>query len=194
MHIGGGMFRALLAFSILAFTSAAGWSQTVPDGSRLKTIASDRVVKIAYRSDARPFSFESNTEPAGFTIDLCRLVVTDIQKQLGLESLRIAWVPVTSQTRFSTVVEGKADLECGSSTITLGRMTEVDFSNPVFAETTGIAVRRATGARSLDDLANKKIGVVQDTTNQRAVEAQLKRRGLSATVVAFQDRAAAAAA
>jgi glutamate/aspartate transport system substrate-binding protein len=188
--------RILAAFLMLACTTLAASSQvTVPDGSRLKAITTEQVIKIAYRQDARPFSFESESkEPVGFTIDLCRLIVTDIQRQLGLQSIRIAWVPVTSQTRFSTVAEGKADIECGSSTITLGRMTEVDFSNPIFAETTGIAVRRATGARTFGDLGGRKIGVVQGTTNQRAIEAQLKSRGLSATVVAFDDRAAAAAA
>lgn len=191
------MGRFLFATLILIWTTAAALAQiAVPNDSRLKAIAADKVINVAYRSDARPFSFEASDakEPVGFTIDLCRIIVADIQNQLKLDNVRIAWVPVTSQTRFSAVADGKADLECGASTITLKRMLDVDFSNPIFAETTGIAVRRAIGAQSFNDLANRRIGVVAGTTNERAIEAQLKRRNMTATLVQFQDRAAAASA
>ena len=50
---------------------------------------------------------------------------------------------MTVQTRFSAVASGKADMECGSSTVTLGRMKEVDFSSFIFVESTGIIVAKA---------------------------------------------------
>ena len=51
-----------------------------------------------------------------------------------MPELKIEWVPVTVETRFSAVASGKADMECGSSTVTLSRMKEMDFSNLVFVE------------------------------------------------------------
>src|SRR6516164_10570065 len=116
-----GIAFGLAAFACTLFVSAA-WSAgtPVPADSRLKTIAAKKVIRIAYRSDARPFAFvNDNKEPLGYTIDLCQQVVKSIQQQFNLPDLKIEWVPVTVETRFSAVAGGKADMECGSSTVTL---------------------------------------------------------------------------
>ena len=169
------------------FVTAASAQTQVPSNSRLKTIASTKIVKIAYRTDARPFSFVSNDQPAGFTIDLCKLVVTSLEHQLNVGSLKIEWVPVTLQTRFSAVASGKADMECGSSTVTLGRMKEVDFSNFVFVESTGIVVSKASNIRSFTDMAGKKIAVAAGTTNEQAIITQIKQQKIEAVVVSVKD-------
>jgi ABC-type amino acid transport substrate-binding protein len=119
----------LTAVFLTAFSVTAASAQTqVPSNSRLKAVASTKTIKVAYRADARPFSFVNDKkEPVGYSLDLCRLVVKSMQTQLGIPEIKIEWVPVTVQTRFSAVASGKADLECGSSTVTLGRMKEVEF-------------------------------------------------------------------
>jgi ABC-type amino acid transport substrate-binding protein len=169
------------------FVTAASAQTQVPSNSRLKTVASTKIVKIAYRTDARPFSFVSNDQPAGFTIDLCKLVVTSLEHQLNVGGLKIEWVPVTLQTRFSAVASGKADMECGSSTVTLGRMKEVDFSNFVFVESTGIVVSKASNIRSFTDMAGKKIAVAAGTTNEQAIITQIKQQKIEAVVVSVKD-------
>jgi glutamate/aspartate transport system substrate-binding protein len=105
------MLRVTTAVLALFFATAASAQTQVPSNSRLKTIASTKVVKIAYRTDARPFSFVNDNQPVGYSIDLCKLVVTSIERQLNVGSLKIEWVPVTLQTRFSAVASGKADME-----------------------------------------------------------------------------------
>ena len=106
--------------TILSVTAASAQAQ-FPADSRLKTIAATKTIRIAARPDAPPYSFLSGAkEQIGYSIDVCTLVVGSMQKQLGLDQLKIEWVPVTVQTRFSTVADGKADMECGSSTVTLG--------------------------------------------------------------------------
>jgi ABC-type amino acid transport substrate-binding protein len=99
-------------------------------------------------------------ESAGFSLDLCQLVTKSIGQQFGVPDIKIEWIPVTVQTRFSAISNGQADVECGSSTITLGRMKEVDFSNITFVESTGVVVARAANFQSLSDMAGKKIAVV----------------------------------
>src|SRR4029077_5074220 len=95
----------------LALFSVTAFAQTdIPSNSRLKTIANSKTIKLAYRTDARPFSFvNEKNEPVGFSIDICKLVVSSIERQLGGGNLKIEWVPVNVQTRFSTVASGKAD-------------------------------------------------------------------------------------
>jgi ABC-type amino acid transport substrate-binding protein len=169
-------------------TATAASAQTqVPSNSRLKTVASTKTVKIAYRTDARPFSFVNDNQPVGYTIDLCKLVVASIEQQLGAGSLKIEWVPVTLQTRFSAVASGKADMECGSSTVTLGRMKEVDFSNFVFVESTGVVVSKTSNIRSFADMAGKKIAVASGTTNEQAIIGQLKQQKIEAMVVSVKN-------
>jgi ABC-type amino acid transport substrate-binding protein len=116
-------------------------------------------------------------------VDLCQRVVRSIASQLKLPALNVSWVLVTVQSRFDVVAKGNADMECGASTITLGRMKQVDFSSVTFVESTGLMVKAASGVRSLSDLAGRKIVVIRGTTNERAVAAQLKRRQLNTTVV-----------
>jgi ABC-type amino acid transport substrate-binding protein len=171
---------------LILLAAAAAHAQGL-DG-RLKRIADTRTVNIAYRTDATPFSFvDEKGAIDGFAIDLCKRVVHSLERQLGV-LLKVNWVPVTSQTRFDAVAKGRADMECGSSTITLERLKRVDFSSVTFVETTGLMVRKADGMRSISDMSGKKIAVIAGTTNERVITTQLKRRAIDAAVVPFKSR------
>jgi ABC-type amino acid transport substrate-binding protein len=184
----GALFASGLGLAMAADTP-------VPADSRLKTIVAKKVIRIAYRADDRPFAFLNEAkEPLGYSIDLCTQVTKSIGQQFGVPDLKIEWVPVTVETRFSAVASGKADMECGSSTVTLGRMKEVDFSNLIFVESTGVLVAAASNIHSFAELAGKKIAVVAGTTNERVVNEQVKARNLNVTVVAVKDRDEAVAA
>src|SRR5579863_5716057 len=191
---GGRSKRTLLRWAIVAgavLMSAATVSaqSQVPSDSRLKSIIAKKLIRIAYRADARPFSFVNDAnEPLGYTIDLCKQVTDSIGRQFGLPELKIEWVPVTVDTRFSAVAGGKADMECGSSTVTLGRMKEVDFSIFIFVESTGVLVTRASNLHSFAEMNGKKIAVVSSTTNARAVAEQIRQQKLDITLVLVKDR------
>jgi len=171
----------LVSFGLLIPPSFA--QTETPNDSRLKLVADRKVVRIAYRSDATPFSFlRERDKPVGYTIDLCRLVVDAIGRQLG-ENLKVEWVPVTLQTRFSAIGENQADMECGSSTVTLGRLEEVDFSSFVFVESTAILVRRQSDIRSFSEMNGRKIAVIAGTSNERALADHIRRRKLDTAVL-----------
>jgi ABC-type amino acid transport substrate-binding protein len=181
----------LAALSCALFMSAATVSAQpqVPAESRLKGIIANKTIRIAHRADARPFSFVNDAnEPLGYTVDLCRQVTQSIAQQFGLQDLKIEWVPVTVDTRFDAVAKDKADLECGSSTVTLGRMKEVDFSIFIFVESTGILVTRASNIHALTELVGKKLAVVSGTSNERAVADLLRQQKLDVTLVRVKDR------
>lgn len=186
---------AVVLAALFASGLAMAADTPVPADSRLKTIVAKKVIRIAYRADDRPFAFLNDAkEPLGYSIDLCTQVTKSIGQQFGVPDLKIEWVPVTVETRFSAVASGKADMECGSSTVTLGRMKEVDFSNLIFVESTGILVAAASNIHSFAEMAGKKIAVVSGTTNERVVNEQVKARNLNVTVVAVKDRDEAVAA
>ena len=111
-----------------------------------------------------------------------------IERQIGVSPLQVKWVPVTTQNRFSAISSGQADMECGASTVTLGRMREVSFSTLTFLDGTGLLVRASTQANTLLDLAGKKIGVIAGTSNERAVADALKAKVVTATIVPVGTR------
>jgi ABC-type amino acid transport substrate-binding protein len=176
---------AVISMSVLATVGIA--AAQGPDG-RLQRIADTKTIKIAYRSDSKPFSFlNDQQEPAGYTIDLCQLVVRSLAQQVGA-TLKVEWVPVTTRDRFDVVVSARADMECGSTTVSLGRMKQVDFSSFIFVENTAFAVTVASGIRGLNELAGRNIAVIAGTTNERALARELQRRQLAATVVEVANR------
>jgi ABC-type amino acid transport substrate-binding protein len=181
-----------LAFALLLIAGSVH-AQSL-DG-RLKKIADTKIVTIAYRSDATPFSFtDDKQQVVGFSIDLCKRVVNMIERQIKVQGLQVKWLPVTVQTRFDAVAKGQADMECGSSTVTLSRLKLVDFSSYIFVESTGLLTKSASGLRSLSDMSGKRIAVVSGTTNEQAVKTQLARREINATVLPFATRDEAFAA
>ena len=178
--------RSVVLAFVVAVVPAFAAAQSTE--GRLKKIKDSKTISIAYRTDASPFSFlDDAKQPAGYSIDLCKRVVASMEQQ-GMPGLQVKWVPVTVQTRFDAVARGEADMECGSSTVTLGRMKQVDFSNYIFIDGTGLLARAEHKASSLADLAGKKIGVIGGTTNESALRNALKDRVVNATVVTLTRR------
>ncbi len=158
------------------------------DGA-LRKIRDSKAITVAYRTDALPFSFnDEKNQPAGYTVDICKRVVTSIEQQLKIQGLKVNWMPATAQNRFELIAKKQADMECGASTATLSRMEIVDFSNYVFVDSTGVLVRNESGVKAFNDLAGKKIAAIAGTTNERALNAALKARLVSGTVVIVKSR------
>jgi ABC-type amino acid transport substrate-binding protein len=163
--------------------------QAQEPGATLKKIRDAKVIAIGYRTDALPFSYaDEGKQPAGYTVELCKRVVASIGQQLKVQPLAVKWIPTTSQNRLELVQKRQIDMECGSTTATLSRMAQVDFSSPVFVDTTGLLIRKSVGASSLSAMSGRKIAVVTGTTNQQALDGALKRRLVSATIVAVKNR------
>jgi len=167
----------LVAAALPAMTHAQ------PTDKTLQRIRDSKAINIAYRTDAPPFSYENNGQPAGYTVELCKRVVTSLEQQLKVHPIAVKWVPANVQTRLDVIRKGQADMECGTTTITLARMDQVDFSNLVWVDATGVLVRKSVGAKTLGGLAGKSIAVVENTPNAEAVQDALKKGLINAKVV-----------
>ena len=172
--------RRLLLF-VAALLPAITYAQ--PADKALQRIRDRKAINIAYRTDAPPFSYESGGQPAGYTVEICKRIVTSLERQLKVEPIAVKWVPANVQTRLDLVRKGEVDLECGTTTATLSRMDQVDFSNPVWVDATGLLVRKSVAARSIGGLSGKSIAVVGGTPNERALEDALKKGLVKAKVV-----------
>jgi glutamate/aspartate transport system substrate-binding protein len=181
------MRRGLLGLFVLLSAALASYAEAAE--SRLDQISKTKTIKIAHRTDATPFSFVKNNEVTGYTIDICKFVAEFLERRLNIQGLKTEWVPVTTQTRFEAVVSGKADMECGASTATLGRMKQVDFSSFIFVQSTGLVAKTSSGVKRAADLAGKKIAVIGGTTNEQAVTRINETAQLKAVIVPVKDRA-----
>jgi len=180
------MLRAFLFLA--AIIGAAGGASAQELEGRLKQIYESKIIRLAYRLDANPFSFVSpQGQPDGYTIDLCKYIAGSLERQISTK-LAIEWVPVDSQNRFDSIAAGVADIECGSSSVSFTRMTKVDFSSFIFMENTGLMVRVNSGIDSFADLKGKKIAVIIGTTNEAALTREIQRRQFQTTVVRVKDR------
>jgi ABC-type amino acid transport substrate-binding protein len=176
--------RLLGAFLGLAVFAAAGaaLADDAPAGT-LDRIRQTNTIRIAYRGDAPPFSYnDSGGVPAGLIVDLCKAVADNLSQQLSLPSLKIAYVPVTSSDRFEAIQQHKADLLCEPTSATLSRRKVVDFSIATFVDGAGLMIRQ-DGPHNLAALAGQKIGVLAGTTTEQELRDALAHAGLTADIV-----------
>jgi ABC-type amino acid transport substrate-binding protein len=186
------MFRVVSAFAAFAIVTGLSANDAAAQAleGRLKTIIGTKTIKIAHRVDSTPFSFvNERNQPTGYSIDICKSVVASLERQFKVTGINIQWVPVTSQSRFDVVASGQADIECGASTVTLSRMKQVDFSNYIFVESTGVAVLAKSGINNANELAGKKVAVVAGTSNEQAIVKRSRQTPME--VVRVKERAEA---
>ena len=157
------------------------------DGT-LKKIKTSGTFTIGYRESAPPFSFPGpDKRPVGYSIDVCMQVAGAIQKQLGMADLKLNWVPVTAENRIDMVAQGKVDIECGTTTMTLSRQERVDFSLMTFIDGAGLLTAAGTNWRGVADLTDKRIAVIPGTTTEKALTDFLKKEFISVKVVPVKD-------
>src|SRR5439155_4307966 len=150
----------------------------------LDKIKETGAIQLGHRETSRPFSFlNSDGQPAGYSVDLCLQVAAAIKQSLKLAELKIHWVPATPADRVSKLVKGTIDLECGSTTITFGRMEQVAFSHMISVAGGSLLAITDSGIGTVKDLAGKRVGVIPNTTPEKALAAALAGASIQATVI-----------
>ena len=179
----------LLAGCLLTTTAAAaqtgggeGLSPT------LATIKSTHVVHLGYRESSPPFSFiDPSGRPIGYSLELCEAIVDEIGAEVDDSNLKIDYVKVTSDDRIPAVVQGKIDLECGSTTANAERSKQVAFAPLMFVAGTKLMVPKASTISAPKDLQGKTVVVTKGTTNEQAMHAIDKKFNLALNIVVSPD-------
>jgi ABC-type amino acid transport substrate-binding protein len=155
----------------------------------LEKIARTGEFLIGYHTDSSPLSYEnSEGVPSGYSVDLCRRIAVGVKIHLGNEDLKTRFVHVASDERISAVVNGKVDILCGSTTITMSRQEQVDFTIPTFVTGGSVLSLAKSRIQGLSDLSGKKVGVVKNTTTVEQLKNHLQQDLIDANVVIVADR------
>ncbi|MEE4383837.1 MAG: amino acid ABC transporter substrate-binding protein [Pseudomonadales bacterium] len=178
-------FRAIMLIAGLALAVAPS-----AQAGTLDRLRDSGEVRVGYRTDLPPFSSGViDRDPEGFSIDLCRRVFERIREREGWEALTVRFVPVTAGERLTAIEEGRIDIECGGTTVTLSRLERVDFSSLFYASGTSFLSARPGAIDALDDLEGRSVAVLDDTTTRTVLRERLAAEGVAAKLVVVPDHA-----
>ena len=184
-------WAGLLVAAALVFAVPSQAQPQAPETltGTLAKVRETGAITIGYRESSVPFSFlNARKEPIGYSIELCRALVTAIEDAVN-KSLTIKWAPVTSDSRIDAVESGAVDLECGSTTNNLERQKRVSFSPTIFVSGTKVLVKKGSPIKSFRDLAGKRVAVTAGTTNEKTLRELSQKFKLGINLLVARDHA-----
>ncbi len=163
------------------------------DGPVIQRIKEKQSITIAYDPNQAPFSLTGDDgQPTGYSVDLCRIVASQLVTQLNMGLMDVRWIKTNSRSRFEAIETGEADLECSATSNTLDRQKQFAFSLTTFIQGATIAVRQDADLQKLEELSSKKIAVVRNTTTSRMLKRAIANGQLQGTLVEAKNMEAAA--
>jgi glutamate/aspartate transport system substrate-binding protein len=183
------MMMKLMALTSIAaaltFTGAAAMAQSI---DTLKKIKETATVTMGVREASGAMSYSLGAgEYTGFHVDICKRVIADIQKQLGLPKLELRYQSVTAQNRIQLVQNGTVDLECGTTTNNAARQKDVAFAPTLYIEEVRVATKTRTGITTLSQLANKTVSATSGATAVQLIRKHERAAGVDFKEVYGKD-------
>lgn len=180
--------RAALATGI----ALMGLASVASAGPVLERIRQTGKIVLAHRESSVPFSYlDADKTPVGYALDLCLKLTEAVRKKLELKTLTIEYLMVTPSNRIAMVEQGKADLECGSTTNNAERRAKVAFTVPHYITGARYMVRADNPATDLVGLEGKRVVSTKGTTPLKAIERADRERVLHLTLQEAPDHARA---
>jgi len=179
-----------LAAAALMLAMATGTAQGQALTGTLKKIKDSGTIALGVRDSSIPFSYLDDKQSyQGYSIDLCMKAVAAVQKQLGLSSLNVKMVPITSATRIPLISNGTIDLSCGSDTNNLERQKQVAFAPTMFITANRLLAKKSSNIKSLADMKGKTIVSTSGTSNLKQITSSNAERHLGMNILTAKDHA-----
>lgn len=159
----------------------------------LERIGAGGKLVIAHRESSVPFSYmdTQSGKPVGYAVDLCQRLAEAVRRKTGRKDMAVEFLQVTPANRIAMVEQGKADLECGSTTNNAERREKVAFTVPHFITGARLLVKAASPIDRIEDLMGKKLVSTKGTTPLKAAEQANRERLMGITLVEAPDHARA---
>jgi ABC-type amino acid transport substrate-binding protein len=118
------------------------------------------------------------------------LLVESLKRDLKLPKLNVNFLPVSAENRLKAVADGKADLECGSSTNSADRRNLVNFAIPHFFANVRMLVRNDSGIKNWPDIKGKTLALTTGSSTAKVLSEKAKTKDLKFTVINGADHQA----
>lgn len=176
----------------LALGVAAVFGSVAQAGPVTDRIKHSGTIVLAHRESSVPFSYlDGDKKPVGYALDLCLKVAEAVRKKLEMKALTPQFVPVTPANRIAVVADGKADLECGSTTNNAERRQKVAFTIPHYITGARYMVRADSPIAELTMFEGKKLVSTKGTTPLKVVDQANRDRLLGITILEVPDHSKA---
>jgi glutamate/aspartate transport system substrate-binding protein len=187
---GTNMITSRLAW--MAALATLGWVCAASAETVLERVAAGGKLVIAHRESSIPFSYlDQNKKPVGYALDLCLKIAEAVRKKTGAKNMQVEFLMVTPANRIAMVEQGKADLECGSTTNNAERRQKVGFTIPHFITGARLLVRSNSTVQRMEDLEGKKLVSTKGTTPLKAAEQTNREHLMGVTIFDVPDHAKA---
>ncbi|MDO8177563.1 MAG: amino acid ABC transporter substrate-binding protein [Undibacterium sp.] len=174
--------KIAIACSLLSCTSSLLAADT------LARIRETQTITVAHREASFPFSFLSETKkPIGYSIDICLKIVEALKRELKMPQLTVRYLLVNPSSRIPSIVDGKADIECGSTSNNAERRKQVSFAIPHFFAAARMIVRTNSGIKNWTDLKDKKVVTTKGTTSVKLLNDRDQARALGLQLIEGRD-------
>lgn len=153
----------------------------------MQKVARTGVLTAGTSKDAIPFAYaDSQGQLVGYSVDMLVQIKEQLEKQLG-KKIQLKLVPLSPDQRIPKVVKREVDIVCDASSFTWERDKQVDFSVSYAVTGTQLLVKKASILGTKESLLGKRIGVLPQTTNEKAI----RRVQPKAQLIYFKNRAEA---
>ncbi|MBW4510345.1 MAG: amino acid ABC transporter substrate-binding protein [Scytonematopsis contorta HA4267-MV1] len=171
---------ALLSLAFAASLPGAAFAETV-----MQKVALTGVLTAGTSRDAIPFAYaDKNGKLLGYSVDMLNLIKGDLEKELG-RKIQLKLVGLAPKERIPKIVQNEVDIVCDASSFTWERDKVVDFSVSYNVTGTQLLVKKDSNLGTPESLAGKRVGVLRQTTNEKAIRKQQPK----AQIVYVRDRA-----
>jgi len=155
----------------------------------LQKIKESGVINLGGRDASFPFSYKvsSDSNPIGFSADLCTKVVEAVKVKLGMPNLKVQYTIVTPTNRIPLVQNGTIDLECSTTTNTTARGQQVDFAPTHFVSSITAAVKKSSGLSTMSQLDGKSVATVAGSTSIQLLRVYRKNEQVQFNEVSGKD-------
>ncbi|VVE21909.1 transporter substrate-binding domain-containing protein [Pandoraea anhela] len=176
-----------ILFSAIIFSSPS-FSEDL--GPTLEKIKSTNIISIGHRESSIPFSYyDENHKVIGFAQDICDRVIDSVKTAINSKNLAVKMIPVNSQNRIALVQNGTIDLECGTTTNTQARHSQVAFSTTYFLALTRLLVKKDSGVKDFGDLSGQNVVTNSGTTAEAMLRKLNIDRNLKFNIISSKDYA-----
>jgi len=179
----------LTAIALLAMNALSAAHAQTKD--TLQKIKETGVIHLGGRDASFPFSYKvgADSNPIGFSADLCMKVVEAVKAKLGMPNLKVEYTIVTPANRVPLVQNGTVDLECSTTTNTAARAQQVEFAPTHFVGSIAAAAKKRSGIEHMAQLDGKSVATVTGSTAIRLLRAYRKNEKVELAEISGKDTA-----
>ena len=145
------ILAVLLAVCLIAGISACGGSG-----------GDDNQLIMATNANFPPYEYHEGGDIVGIDVEIAQAIAEKLDKELKIEDMEFGAI-------IDAVASGKADMGVAGMTVREDRLENANFSDPYTTATQVIIVQEGSDITEADHLADKSVGVQENTTGDSFV-------------------------